>query len=126
VWAACWAKDGSLATASADRKIKLWSADGKEEATLEGHKDWVSDVCFSTDGHTLASASHDRTARLWDRKEKKETASLGPHTSTCWSVTFSPDGTQLAVGTHNSGVRLWNLSSKAEAFPAPAEKKESK
>jgi WD40 repeat protein len=123
VWAVAWAKDGTLATASADRKIKLWNAEGKEEATLEGHKDWVSDIAFSPDGATLASASHDRTARLWDVKEKKETASLGPHGSTCWSVTFSPDGLLLAVGTHNAGVRLWNLASKAEVFPAPAEAK---
>ena len=60
VWAVAWSKDGSLATASADRKIKLWNAEGKEEATLEGHKDWVSDVAFSPDGGTLAR--QDRTA----------------------------------------------------------------
>lgn len=123
VWAVVWAKDGSLATAGADRKIKLWNAEGKEQATLEGHKDWISDLAFSPDGALLASCSHDRTARLWDVKEKKETASFGPHGSTCWSVAFSPDGAQLAVGTHGQGVRLWNIASKAEVFAAPVEKK---
>jgi uncharacterized protein with WD repeat len=125
VWAVSWSKGGALATAGADRKIKLWTAEGKEEATLEGHKDWVSDITFSPDGATLASASHDRTARLWDVMEKKESASLGPHGSTCWCVAFSPDGALLAVGTHNAGVRLWNLASKAEVFAAPAEEKKS-
>jgi len=123
VWAVSWSKDGSLATAGADRKIKLWSTDGKEEATLEGHKDWVSDVAFSADGSQLASCSHDRTARLWDVNEKKEIAALGPHASTCWSVAFSPDAALLAVGTHNAGIRLWNMSTKAEVFPAPKEEK---
>lgn len=123
VWAVAWSKDGSLATAGADRKIKLWNGEGKEEATLEGHKDWITDVEFSPDGQTLATASHDRTARLWDVKERKETSALGPHASTCWCVAFSPDGSQLAVGTHNAGVRLWNLASKAEVFPAAADAK---
>lgn len=123
VWAVAWSKEGSLATAGADRKIKLWTAEGKEEATLEGHKDWISDVAFSPDGKTLATASHDRTAKLWEVKERKETASLGPHGSTCWCVAFSPDSSTLAVGTHNAGVRLWNLSSKAEVFAAPVEEK---
>jgi WD40 repeat protein len=125
VWAVAFSKDGSLATAGADRKVKLWSSEGKEEATLEGHKDWISDVAFSPDGNTLATSSHDRTARLWDVKEKKETASLGPHTSTCWCVAFAPDASLLAVGTHNAGVRLWNLSTKTEVFAAPKEEKKA-
>jgi WD40 repeat protein len=120
VWAVAWSKEGTLATASADRKIKLWTAEGKELGTLEGHKDWVTDVVFSPDGSTLASASHDRTARLWNARQKQVIATLGPHTSTAWCVAFSPDGATVAVGTHNAGVRLWRAAIH-EIFPAPPE-----
>jgi WD40 repeat protein len=122
VWGAAWSKDSLLATCSADRKIKIWNAEGKEQGTLEGHKDWVSDVAFSPDGATLASCSHDRTARLWNVKEKTPILALGPHGSTAWCVAFSPDGGMVAVGTHNSGVRLWKAAI-SEVFPAPAEEK---
>lgn len=124
VWAVDWSKDGSLATCSADRKIKLWSAEGKETATLEGHKDWVTDVAFSPDGGSLASSSHDRTAKIWDVKSRRESVTFGTHSSTCWCVAFSPDGAVLAVGTHSSGVRLWKFV-KAELFPAPPEEKKA-
>lgn len=124
VWSVAWSKDGTLATAGADRKIKLWNAEGKEQGSLEGHKDWVTDIAFSADGASLASASHDRTAKIWDVKTKRESVTFGPHSSTCWCVAFSPDSAVLAVGTHNAGVRLWKFM-KSEIFPAPPEEKKS-
>jgi WD40 repeat protein len=33
--------------------------------TLEGHSDWVRSVAFSHDSARLASASRDRTAKIW-------------------------------------------------------------
>jgi WD40 repeat protein len=123
VWSVAFSRSGLLASSGADRKILLWNEEGQLQATLEGHRDWVGDVTFSPDGSLLASASHDRTARLWNVAERKEIAALGPHSSTCWAVAFSPDASLLAVGTHSAGVRLWDVAQRKERFPAPAETK---
>mmetsp|Transcript_3055 Transcript_3055/g.3865 ORF Transcript_3055/g.3865 Transcript_3055/m.3865 type:complete len:315 (-) Transcript_3055:888-1832(-) len=59
--------DRCLATASADRTVKIWRLpDLTLEKVLAKHQRWVYDCVFSADSSYLVSASSDGSARLWD------------------------------------------------------------
>jgi WD40 repeat protein len=91
--AVAFSADGQvLASAGADRAIRLWEAPtGKERALLQGHADAVWGIAFSPDGKTVASASRDGTVKLWDVATGQVRNTLQGHTGWVRSVAFLGD-----------------------------------
>jgi hypothetical protein len=99
-----------LATGSTDGSVCLWgTADGQPISVLKGHTNWVRCVQFSPaqapelqrhSGELLASASQDRTIRLWNPQTGQCLNTLRGHTAWVWSISWSPDGQTLASGSY--------------------------
>ncbi|AFY99280.1 AAA-like domain-containing protein [Calothrix sp. PCC 6303] len=82
----------------------------REKNSLEGHESDVRSVVYSPDGKNLASASHDKTIKLWNVATGKVISTLTGHESEVRSVVYSPDGKTLASASRDNTIKLWNVA----------------
>lgn len=102
----------------ASRDLHRGEIRGTSMTTLQGHTSWVSDITFSPEGKLLATASLDKTVRLWDVATQK-TLRVLKHNNRVDAIAFSPDGNLLACAVnggdaHDGAIKLWNPATGKE------------
>ncbi len=109
VFTASFSPDGkTIASASADKTVKLWNRDGKEIQVRLEHSNWVSSLSFSPNGKVLASGDKDGTIKLWQLNGTLLRPISG-HTDRVYNLSFSPNGQLMASAGDDKKIKIWQI-----------------
>ncbi len=94
-------------------KALLPPLEGSFNFILGGHGDTVCDAVFSPDGKTVATASMDQTARVWDAEEGKLLKALKGEGGGIRAISYSPNGKRILAASVDGSARIWDLGTGA-------------
>jgi WD40 repeat protein len=86
----------------------MWTVDGTLLKKLEGHTAAVRACAFSHDGSRLATASQDKTVRVWD-VETGKCLFVFEHIGRVYDVHFSLDSKKIISSSSFATCTLWDL-----------------
>ncbi|XP_049807031.1 notchless protein homolog 1 [Schistocerca nitens] len=102
-----------LVSGSDDFTLFLWQPENNKKpiARMTGHQQLINDVKFSPDARIIASASFDKSIKLWDGLTGKYLTSLRGHVQAVYQVAWAADSRLLVSGSADSTLKVWNLKS---------------
>jgi len=79
------------------------------KATIKGHRQGVTCLCFHPFYKRLASGSDDASIIIWECDEFTEERSLKAHTDTINCLKFDNNGKYLASCSSDLSIKIWNF-----------------
>lgn len=78
---------------------------------MTGHQQLINDVKFSPDGRIIASASFDKSIKLWESNTGKYITSLRGHVQAVYSISWSADSRLLVSSSADSTLKRKQITS---------------
>jgi WD40 repeat protein/transcriptional regulator with XRE-family HTH domain len=78
------------------------------------HDAEVWSVAYSPDGKRIATASQDKTAKIWNATTGELLLTLRGHSASVNGIAYSPDGKHIATTSDDHTARLWDAATGEE------------
>jgi len=103
-----------LCSASDDHTLFLWKPESEKKplSRLTGHQATINDVKFSPDARYLASASFDKSVKLWCGKTGKFICAFRGHVRPVYTLAWSLDSRMIVSGSSDSTLKLFEVSTR--------------
>lgn len=101
--------NGNAVAVSENEVITIRETRNLEIRNTMRHQARVFHLQFSPGGDTLASASRDETAVIWNALNGQPLRTLTDNTATILHLAYMPNGLMLATVNSKGIVKLWNL-----------------
>lgn len=108
-----YAAKGELISASADKGVQIWGADGAPQKRLE-LPSAVTALALSKDGTKLAAAA-DKLVKVWNVADSKDIASI-TSPAVVQGIAFAADGNRLALAGADNRARIHALDGSLLEF----------
>ena len=117
-----------LVSGSDDFTMFLWAPGGEGGkapiARLTGHVQLINHVCFSPDGARIASASFDKSVKLWDGFTGAFLATLRAHVGPVYQLAWAADSRMLASSSRDATLKLWDARTGTRKLDLPGHEDE--
>ncbi|KAI9293834.1 putative notchless protein [Neoconidiobolus thromboides FSU 785] len=106
-------KEEILVSGSDDFTMYLWNPfkNNKPIQRMTGHQKLINQVQFSPDGRYIASASFDKSIKLWDGKTGNFIHNLRSHVQSVYQLAFSSDSRLIISCSKDSTAKIFDLKS---------------
>ncbi|CAN1316699.1 Notchless protein homolog [Linum perenne] len=103
-----------LVSGSDDFTMFLWepAVDKHPKTRMTGHQQLVNHVYFSPDGQWVASASFDKSVKLWNGITGQFIAAFRGHVGPVYQISWSADSRLLLSGSKDSTLKVWDIRTR--------------